>query len=150
MTSSIQNYPGKPARRKKCYAEADNAPGWLNVKTYVLAEPACAVTIAGAIQRIEVTSDSLLPYGVEVTSDCHSLAFGYGDGASLESRWTIQITMPSRPSLSNPQPEIVERKLRALSESPGGRVEVVAHWRCTTHPGAGKMDPFSIYIDTIF
>jgi hypothetical protein len=141
--------PGKPARRKKCHAEAVNAPGWLKVETYVVAEPACTLSPAGAVHRIEVTNFALLPYDVVVTSECKSAALRYRNDATPKRVWTARLSMPSRPESSLPQPELDEGKICAVAVSAGGRLEVVPSWACSAHPGKGAMEPLSIHVNAM-
>jgi len=140
--------PSKPAKRRACHAEALNAPGWLKVETYVVAEPACTLGPAGAVHRVEVTNYALLPYQVVVTSECRSAALRYRNGATPRGDWTARFSMPSRPEFSAPQPEQDDGMISAVAVSSGGRIEVTPSWTCVAHPGKGAMDPLSIHVTT--
>jgi hypothetical protein len=129
-----------------CYAKGENVPGFLEVETCVLTDPACVLTQSSAIHRVEITNYSLLTYDISVMSECKDEALRYKDASTFNANWPIVMEIPGRPNSGSLQPDSRDAHICASATSPSSRIDVNVGWQCKGHPGQGYIDRISIYV----
>jgi hypothetical protein len=139
--------PKKPRRGAKCRIDYHNAPGWLDVTSYLESTASCSVD-RDAQHVVELVNNSPLPYRILIESRCLTGAVQYVGPEGTEPTWSAKIEKLHEWSMRGEANRLaIRRPVRSITDAEGERIELTAKWECFNHPGSGTTAPVVILVD---